>query len=105
MNWSEKKRLKKSANIRDNFKCVDCGKTKSIETHHVVPELEELNNLVTLCHACHKKRHGYSGCFKRGFDSRRAITHDNAGNKNLIRLNQKRFYNTLPRKPPFLNGG
>jgi len=43
--------------------CVKCGKTKGIEAHHIIPGLEELDNLVTLCHACHKKEHNMAGCF------------------------------------------
>lgn len=60
---------------RDNFTCQDCGKFLAyknehgiripidvgLEVHHIVPVSEgggdEQSNLITLCSACHKKRH------------------------------------------------
>ena len=73
MKGSIKTKLDEEAYERDGYKCVDCGKTKGIEAHHIIPEIEELNNLVTLCHACHKKRHDMAGCFKKGIDKRRCL--------------------------------
>ena len=67
-------KLDKQANIRDGFKCVECGKETGLEVHHIKPEIEELDNLITLCHSCHKKRHNMAGCFKRGNDERRVET-------------------------------
>ena len=68
MKYSIKTKLDEMAYTRDNFKCVECGKTTGIEAHHIIPELEELDNLVTLCHSCHKKRHNMAGCFKKGHE-------------------------------------
>ena len=62
---------------RDKFKCSKCPKTKGLEVHHIVPvnkdipeeeiaKLDVQENLITLCHACHKKEHNMSGCFGQG---------------------------------------
>ena len=72
MNGSIKTRLDEKAYERDGYRCVDCGKDTGIEAHHIIYE-EELDNLVTLCHSCHKKEHGLSGCFKKGYDPRRNL--------------------------------
>ena len=66
MKGSIKTKLDEKAYARDNFRCIECNKETGIEAHHIIPELEELNNLVTLCHGCHKKRHNMAGCFKKG---------------------------------------
>lgn len=60
---------------RDNFTCRDCGEFKAyknehgvyipidsgLEVHHIIPVSEGGNddpdNLITLCHDCHMKRH------------------------------------------------
>lgn len=75
MKKSIKTKLDNKANKRDGYKCVHCGKTTAIETHHVIPELEQLDNLITLCHGCHKKQHNMAGCFGQGDakDSKRGI--------------------------------
>lgn len=56
------KTLKRQAFIRDDFTCQECGeKSGKLECHHIIPvrldESKELdvNNLITLCHSCHKK--------------------------------------------------
>ena len=66
MKGSIKTKLDEKAYTRDGFRCVECNKATGIEAHHIIPELEELDNLVTLCHGCHKKRHNMAGCFKKG---------------------------------------
>ena len=68
---SVKTKLDEMAYARDAFKCTECGRTHGIEAHHIIPGIEKLENLVTLCHRCHKKRHNMSGCFKKGYDARR----------------------------------
>ena len=68
---STKTKLDIEANKRDGDQCVRCFKKIGIETHHIIPNLEILENLVTLCRACHKKEHNMSGCFKSGFDPNR----------------------------------
>ncbi len=72
MKGSIKTKLDEQAYERDGYKCVECGEDAGIEAHHIVYE-EELDNLVTLCHSCHKKRHNMSGCFVKGYDERRNL--------------------------------
>ncbi|AWG26023.1 HNH endonuclease [Flavobacterium kingsejongi] len=62
--WDE---VKKRIRLRDDFKCVECGSTIRLETHHISyyvngqsivgHELDHLNWLVTLCETCHDKSH------------------------------------------------
>ena len=66
MNYSKSTKLDKEALKRDSFKCCHCLKTEFLEVHHKIPNLEKLNNLITLCHACHKKEHNMAGCFGYG---------------------------------------
>jgi hypothetical protein len=58
---------------RDNNQCIICGKITGLEGHHIVPDIEKLNNIITLCHSCHKKAHKMAGCFRNGEDNRRKI--------------------------------
>lgn len=41
--------------------CQRCGSTKSLEAHHIVAlhsgGSNELSNLTTLCHDCHRAQH------------------------------------------------
>ena len=71
MKGSIKTKLDMEAYERDNNRCVKCANNKGIEAHHIVPGFESIDNLITLCHSCHKKEHNMAGCFKRGHDSRR----------------------------------
>jgi len=61
--------------IRDNYACRDCGTEKSLVTHHIDKSGQganpnnDLENLITLCRACHMRRHkgdnrsgSYSAC-------------------------------------------
>jgi 5-methylcytosine-specific restriction endonuclease McrA len=45
---------------RDHGRCRDCG-VEASEVHHIAyPEVlgrEDLDDLVSLCHACHERRH------------------------------------------------
>lgn len=66
MKGSIKTKLDEAAYARDGFKCVECDRDVGIEAHHIIPGLEKLDNLITLYHACHKKRHNMAGCFKKG---------------------------------------
>ena len=65
MKGSIKTKLDELAYDRDGYKCVECGKSTGIEAHHIVAGIEELDNLITLCHACHKRRHHMAGCLAR----------------------------------------
>jgi len=46
---------------RDNFKCRHCSNRNGIHAHHVIFRshggLNLLNNLITLCHICHRGLH------------------------------------------------
>lgn len=46
--------------IRDNYKCVFCGK-RANEVHHIIPlsrgGTTSMTNLVSVCLSCHNKRH------------------------------------------------
>ena len=50
---------------RDKERCVDCGACDDLVVHHLVPfasfegrpEANVLDNLATLCRACHRRRH------------------------------------------------
>lgn len=56
---------RRAALERDQYRCVDCSAEAPLVVHHVVPfeafdgspEANALDNLVTLCRACHLARH------------------------------------------------
>jgi 5-methylcytosine-specific restriction endonuclease McrA len=58
-NWKE---TRQSALERDGHKCVKCGNLSKLVVHHIVPWDEtqdnRLDNLMTLCIACHMQIHG-----------------------------------------------
>ncbi len=62
--WSK---LRKKALRRDNHECHVCksssGQGGSLHVHHIEPRSEGgedlLDNLITLCHGCHEKLHGW----------------------------------------------
>lgn len=43
---------------RDNHSCVQCGATKKLEAHHIIPRddggEDTLENMAILCHSCHQ---------------------------------------------------
>lgn len=47
---------------RDEWRCQDCGPAMMLEVHHLNSRSklghDELENLITLCVACHGRRHG-----------------------------------------------
>ena len=59
-NWRQQRKL---AKIRDEQRCCDCGSTKNLQVHHIVPfatfenyeDANVLSNLKTLCRKCHAK--------------------------------------------------
>lgn len=59
-NWDQ---ISKLIMLRDNYKCVDCGRGRPIrlEVHHVIPVSKGGRtvsfNLKTLCIICHNKKH------------------------------------------------
>lgn len=71
--------IRKLAIERDHSECVWCKEEGRLTTHdlevdHIkevefYPELAlELDNLRTLCHACHNRRHGRATSKKRKWD-------------------------------------
>jgi len=45
---------------RDKYRCVDCGARKRLEVHHTSYARifkEDLDDLITLCRACHEEEH------------------------------------------------
>lgn len=54
-NYLEARRL---ARERDGRQCVQCGSDHLLHAHHLGdPDDHALDNLVTLCASCHRKRH------------------------------------------------
>nr|USL84267.1 HNH endonuclease [Enterococcus phage Sw5] len=66
-NWFK---IARTIRKRDNFTCSDCGITqeeygKELSVHHIKPfvffdspeEANKLDNLITICEPCHRKRH------------------------------------------------
>jgi hypothetical protein len=68
---------------RDRYRCIDCGATGYLESHHIIPVskivkglgsvikynalrkcslLLDVNNGITLCRNCHIKRHDHLKC-------------------------------------------
>jgi hypothetical protein len=47
---------------RDGWRCQQCGSMKNLEVHHLNARSQLghdcLENLITLCHACHSETHG-----------------------------------------------
>lgn len=54
-------KLRAQAKKRDGQRCQDCGSTKNLVVHHIRYRDDwddtRLEDLVTLCKPCHKKRH------------------------------------------------
>ena len=54
-------KAQKDGKRRDNYRCQICGSTDHAEGHHIIdyqyggPGTKD--NIVTLCHECHKKVH------------------------------------------------
>lgn len=64
--WNKK--VKPEVFERQGFRCADCGaENKPLEIHHVIPKYEnpdlafDIDNVVALCHDCHKLRHSKQG--------------------------------------------
>ena len=47
---------------RDRWHCQDCGSSKDLHVHHLKKRSnlgdDALDNLITVCAVCHKRRHG-----------------------------------------------
>ena len=89
MKGSVRTKLDTEAYCRDNHHCVECGETKGLEAHHIIEDIEELNNLVTLCHRCHKRKHNMAGCFTEGHPFGGGIKAIETGTANFIKGRQR----------------
>lgn len=51
-------RLRKAVLERDNYQCQNCLKKGRLDVHHFIPVkrggTDNLDNLISLCHPCHK---------------------------------------------------
>jgi len=52
-NWEARR---ESTFQRDGRKCRKCGSTRRLQAHHTSYRTQKL---VTLCHSCHQKEHGF----------------------------------------------
>lgn len=52
----------RAGKIRDGYRCQICGSSDHVEGHHIIEYHNggrgDSDNIVTLCHSCHKKVHG-----------------------------------------------
>jgi 5-methylcytosine-specific restriction endonuclease McrA len=57
----EYKSLRHRVLERDKWHCQDCGSSKDLQVHHLRRRSklgdDSLDNLITLCDSCHRKRH------------------------------------------------
>lgn len=60
---------------RDNLKCVECGNSGKLNSHHIEPIREniekfyDMNNGITLCENCHSKTYFKENLFKDKFST------------------------------------
>lgn len=54
-------KAQKKGKVRDLYTCQACGSKDHPEGHHILDHLfkgaASTDNIITLCHACHKKAH------------------------------------------------
>ena len=57
------KKLRRECFARDGFRCVKCGSAMNLNAHHLnydkLGDYDELENLITLCGACHTEVHKF----------------------------------------------
>lgn len=66
--------IRKSIILRDNCKCMECGKSNCVlEVHHIVPKRlngkNNQDNLITLCSNCHHKTEGQEEKFIKHYQN------------------------------------
>lgn len=66
--------IRKSIILRDNCKCMECGKSNCVlEVHHIVPKRlkgkNNQDNLITLCSNCHQKTEGKEELFIKHYQN------------------------------------
>lgn len=54
-------RAQKAGKVRDFYICQACGSKKDVEGHHILGHqflgAATVDNIVSLCHSCHKEVH------------------------------------------------
>ena len=57
------RKLAKECFVRDGGRCQICGACGPVQSHHIIPHgrlvLDVLDNLLTLCHVCHRGVHDH----------------------------------------------
>lgn len=83
--WAERR---EAVLERDGYECRECGSTNNLEVDHVIPISEggshDLDNLQTLCHACHTKKHPVQTKLRQAISQNRRIRmkyHSNSGTR------------------------
>ena len=66
--------IRKSIILRDNCKCMECGKSNCVlEVHHIVPKRlngkNNQDNLITLCSSCHDETKGQEELFIKHYQN------------------------------------
>ena len=58
---SAHRRVQKEGKVRDNYTGQACGSKKDVEGHHILDHqffgAATVDNIVSLCHNCHKEVH------------------------------------------------
>ena len=92
--------------------CFECGATKDIQEHHVVPRSRGGTKTVPLCHSCHMKAHGRSskgmnhkkltkeGLRKAKLKGAKLGTDNPAVREAVLKANRERGAKTLKRVSP-----
>ena len=50
-------RAQKNGKIRDEYTCQICGSHDNVEGHHKFSGAATVDNIISLCHACHRLVH------------------------------------------------
>jgi len=55
---------------RDGWRCQHCGSSKNLDVHHLAKRSklgdDALDNLITLCVACHQEQHHFPNSTRNG---------------------------------------
>lgn len=70
-------KIRKKVFKRDHYQCRVCGDTDALTVHHITPRGEggtdDLDNLITLCDACHQRVHRIERVVLRNTNCRRYV--------------------------------
>ena len=63
LNTRDYKLLRRRVLERDGWRCQNCGSSNELHVHHLAKRSElgddALDNLITLCAACHQAQHNF----------------------------------------------